>query len=102
MSTEPPVSIDAKQIASVAKPYKLQFEKAQDSWVLLYPEGMVKLNGPAGEILQRCDGKKTILSVVDELEVAFEQKGLLDDVIAFIEIALKKRWITLGAVDNNG
>ncbi len=102
MSTESTISIDAQQVASVAKPYKLQFEKAQDSWVLLYPEGMVKLNGPAGEILQRCDGKKNIESVVDELEAAFEQKGLLKDVIAFLEIALDKRWVALSAPVEHG
>ena len=34
---------------------RLQWEPAQDCHVLLYPEGMVKLNQSAGEILKRCD-----------------------------------------------
>ena len=33
--------------------YRLQWEEVQQSWVLLYPEGMVKLNGSAGEIIKR-------------------------------------------------
>lgn len=97
MSSESVASINTLHIAAVAKPYRLQFEQAQDSWVLLYPEGMVKLNGPAGEILKRMDGLKNIDSVVDELEAAFEQKGLQKDVVSFIEIALEKRWITVSS-----
>lgn len=95
MSSESAVSIKTTQIVTIAKPYRIQFENAQDSWVLLYPEGMVKLNGPAGEILSRCDGVKDINSVVGELETAFEQKGLEKDVLAFLDIALEKRWIAL-------
>lgn len=95
MSTNSAVSINTKQIVSIAKPYRIQFEDAQDNWVLLYPEGMVKLNGPAGEILSRCDGAKNINDIVGELETAFEQKGLEKDVVSFIEIALEKRWIAL-------
>jgi len=89
-------TIATTNIVSIAKPYKLQFEQAQDSWVLLYPEGMVKLNGPAGEILKRCDGVKNILAVIDELESAFDQQGLQDDVLAFMEIALEMQPATLG------
>ena len=36
--------------------FRLQWEPAQGCFVLLYPEGMVKLNQSAGEILKRCDG----------------------------------------------
>jgi len=95
MSDSANTPINGNQIAAVAKLYRLQFEEAQDSWVLLYPEGMVKLNGPAGEILKRCDGVKDINSVVQELETAFEQKGLENDVLGFLEVALEKRWVTL-------
>lgn len=28
--------------------FRFQWEEAQQAYVLLYPEGMVKLNGPAG------------------------------------------------------
>ena len=31
--------------------FRLQWEPAQDAHVLLYPEGMVKLNGSAGAII---------------------------------------------------
>jgi pyrroloquinoline quinone biosynthesis protein D len=39
--------------------FRLQWEEAQQAYVLLYPEGMVKLNLSAAEILKRCDGDHT-------------------------------------------
>jgi len=77
----------------IARGYRLQWEEVQDAWVLLYPEGMVKLNGSAGEILRRCDGERTVQAIVGELEKAFETTGLTDDVVAFLEIAVRQRWI---------
>ena len=77
----------------IARGYRLQWEEVQDAWVLLYPEGMVKLNGSAGEILRRCDGERTVQAIVGELEKAFETTGLADDVVAFLEIAVRQRWV---------
>ena len=73
--------------------FRLQWEEVQQSWVLLYPEGMVKLNGSAGEIIKRLDGKKTITELIAELEKDFETSGLQSDVLAFLEIADKQGWV---------
>ncbi|TXH63730.1 MAG: pyrroloquinoline quinone biosynthesis peptide chaperone PqqD [Burkholderiaceae bacterium] len=74
--------------------FRLQWEPAQDCHVLLYPEGMVKLNGSAGEIMKRCDGQRRVAEIVGELEAAFNAQGLRSDVIAFVEMARKQRWLT--------
>jgi len=95
MSEETANAIDAQQVVTIAKPYRLQFENAQACWVLLYPEGMVKLNGPAGEILSRCDGEKAIATVIEELETAFDQSNLQQDVLGFLEIARENRWVLI-------
>jgi pyrroloquinoline quinone biosynthesis protein D len=73
--------------------FRLQWEPAQDCHVLLYPEGMVKLNQSAGEILKRCDGKRDVGAIVADLESTFNAAGLRADVDAFIEIAVKQRWL---------
>ena len=73
--------------------FRLQWEPAQDCHVLLYPEGMVKLNGSAGEIMKRCDGERSIATIVGELEAAFTTTGLQGDVLAFVEIAGRQRWL---------
>ena len=74
--------------------FRLQWEAAQDCHVLLYPEGMVKLNGSAGQIIQRCDGQRSVATIVAELEQAFSTAGLEADVLAFVQMAADKRWLT--------
>lgn len=82
----------------VAKGFRLQWEPAQQSHVLLYPEGMVKLNGSAGEIMKRCDGQRSIADIVGELEDVFALPGLEKDVLAFVEVAVQQRWLSLHEV----
>ena len=73
--------------------FRFQWEPAQQAHVLLYPEGMVKLNQSAGEILRRCDGARSVAEVVADLEQAFATTGLEADVIAFLELARKQQWV---------
>ena len=80
---------------AIARGFRLQWEPAQNAHVLLYPEGMVKLNGSAGEILKRCDGSRDIDAIVGDLERAFEATGLTKDVTTFISMALERKWIEL-------
>lgn len=73
--------------------YRMQWEEAQQGWVLLYPEGMVKLNPPAAEILRRCDGKTTITGLIADLQAAFGEADLRADVLAFLEQAHGRGWL---------
>ena len=73
--------------------FRLQWEAAQDCHVLLYPEGMVKLNASAGQILLRCDGERSVEDIVTDLEAAFSATGLEPEVRSFIEIAHRQRWL---------
>ncbi len=87
-------------ISATAKPrlgsgFRLQWEAAQQAHVLLYPEGIVKLNGSAGAIMSRCDGTRTLEAIVDELERAFETNGLAADVEAFVALAVERRWLEI-------
>ncbi len=84
---------DPRSRPAVARLFRLQFEPAQDAWVLLYPEGMVKLNAPAAEILKRCDGKRSVDDIVGELETAFAKTPLRDDVHAFLDQARERGWL---------
>jgi len=73
--------------------FRMQWEEAQQSHVLLYPEGMVRLNQSAGEILKRCDGATTVDDIVAQLERQFNTTGLRDDVLGLLAHALDKDWI---------
>lgn len=79
----------------VSRRFRLQWEDAQNAWVLLYPEGMVKLNQSAGEILRRCDGGRTVAAIVAELEEAFGASGLAADVANFLAMARAQQWIEI-------
>lgn len=79
----------------VARGFRLQWEEAQGCHVLLYPEGMVKLNRSAGEILTRCTGTATVAEIVADLETAFGATGLQGDVERFLDMARQQRWVEL-------
>ena len=72
--------------------FRMQWEETQDNYVLLYPEGMVKLNQSAAEILKRCDGRHSVPAIVEELEQAFNAGGLKDDVDDFLRVANERGW----------
>ncbi|MFY0119870.1 pyrroloquinoline quinone biosynthesis peptide chaperone PqqD, partial [Acinetobacter baumannii] len=51
----------SRQSLPVLRPgFRLQWEPVQNGHVLLYPEGMVKLNGSAGEIMTLIDGRRDV------------------------------------------
>ncbi len=89
----PQAAIDMTARPRVAAHFRVQWEEVQKAWVLLYPEGMVKLNGSAGAILQRLDGEKTVQAVIDELESLFETTALTADVLDFLAIAQRQGWV---------
>ena len=82
---------------AIAQGLRLQWEPAQEAHVLLYPEGMVKLNGSAGAIMSRCNGARTLAEIVADLERSYGLSGLEADVRAFVRLALEKRWLEVRA-----
>ena len=79
----------------LARLFRMQWEEAQQTYVLLYPEGMVKLNQSASEILKRCDGERDVQAIIADIEQAFNATGLEKDVTGFLEIALERGWIVV-------
>jgi pyrroloquinoline quinone biosynthesis protein D len=87
------ISDSAKPV--VGRGFRLQWEPAQQAHVLLYPEGMVKLNGSAGAIMSRCDGVRTVAEIVADIERAYGVTGLSGDVAAFVAMARANSWLEL-------
>jgi pyrroloquinoline quinone biosynthesis protein D len=87
--------IGAESRPAVARGFRLQWEAAQNAHVLLYPEGMIKLNSSAGEILKRCDGATTLADITADLERAFATSNLSVDVIRFVTMAVEKKWLQI-------
>ena len=63
--------------------------------MLLYPEGIVKLNQTAGEIIKRCDGVRTVGELVRELQTVFpgDDQRVEEGVLKFVEVFRAKGWI---------
>ncbi|HJW27494.1 MAG TPA: pyrroloquinoline quinone biosynthesis peptide chaperone PqqD [Rhodocyclaceae bacterium] len=75
--------------------YVFRWEASQDSYILLYPEGLIKLNPSAGEILKRCDGGRDVAAIVADLQAAFPGHGeaIAGSVRNFIDLACDKGWL---------
>lgn len=89
-------AIDPNWTPTINPHFRLQWEEAQEAYVLLYPEGMIKLNPSGGEILSRCTGIE-IAEIIADLERQFpEAEGLANDVLEFLAIAYQRNWLNHG------
>ena len=89
----PPGGPEMPAFPKLSRLFRLQFESAQDAWVLLYPEGMVQLNQSAAEILRRCDGRRHFDDIVIELQTLFGVSGLRPQIEALVQEGQRRGWI---------
>jgi pyrroloquinoline quinone biosynthesis protein D len=88
------MSIQQTDIYAIALHHRFQWEEAQNCFVILFPEGMVKLNGGAGEVLNLVDGKRAVSDIVTELKAKFSDVPDLDkDIVGMLELAIEKAWL---------
>lgn len=75
--------------------YVFRWEASQDAHILLYPEGLIKLNPAAAEILKRCDGERTADDIIADLNAAFpgQPDAIARDTQAFLSAAQDKGWL---------
>ena len=82
------------QTPRLRRGFRFQWEPAQQAHVLLYPEGMVKLNGSAGAILGEVDGQRDVETIISDLQRQFPDVPSLDaDVREFLNDAAQRHWI---------
>ena len=77
----------------LANGYRFQWEPAQDSHVLLYPEGMVKLNQTAALILSKVNNERSLEQIKAELNRQFPDADVDEDIELFVRTAIEKRWL---------
>ena len=86
----------ASKIPKLRRGFRLQYEPVQSCHVLLYPEGMIKLNDSAGEILKQVDGQHSVEQIIAELRGRFpDVPGIDEDILVFMEVANAQFWIEL-------
>jgi pyrroloquinoline quinone biosynthesis protein D len=88
------IQIQDADVYALAHHHRFQWEEAQSSYVILFPEGMVKLHGGAGEVLKRVDGKATVGEIVADLKATFpDAEDIEKDITGMFELAAGKGWL---------
>ncbi|MDE2515454.1 MAG: pyrroloquinoline quinone biosynthesis peptide chaperone PqqD [Rhodospirillales bacterium] len=67
MSSPPAIPARPKLAPGV----RLHHDATRQAWVLLAPERVVELEGPAREIVQRCDGRHAPDQIIDALAALY-------------------------------
>lgn len=87
---------NASRVPRLRPGFRFQWEPVQNAHVLLYPEGMVRLNESAGAVLNQVDGQRSVAHIVATLEKQFPEAGsLMADVWDFLKDAEQKNWIEI-------
>lgn len=89
------MSLSANTVFRLSPHYVFRWEESQAAYILLYPEGLIKLNGSAGEILKRCDGQRSVGEIVADLQAAFpgDAAEISHGTQAFLVLAQDKGWL---------
>ncbi|MEJ0015168.1 MAG: pyrroloquinoline quinone biosynthesis peptide chaperone PqqD [Acetobacteraceae bacterium] len=74
---------------------RLHFDATRSAWVLLGPERIIEMEGPAHDILRRCDGLHTLDQIIDELAALYtaERAEIAGDVTDMLADLAARRMI---------
>ena len=75
---------------------KLRFDETRQVWVILAPERVLAPDEIAVEVLQLCDGVRSVADMVDQLatKYAAERGAIATDVIAMLQDLADKGFLT--------
>lgn len=93
MEGERPLDLD--DTIEFSPTHHFRWEEPQQAHVLLYPEGIVKLNNTAAAILSSCTSAISIGAGAAEIGVLYGRSDLDTEILNFLEIARAKGWIRL-------
>jgi pyrroloquinoline quinone biosynthesis protein D len=69
---------------------RLQYDDVREEHVLLIPEGVVRLNPTAAEVLDLCDGERSLDDIVGALSARYEGADIGDDVRELVAAMAQK------------
>jgi pyrroloquinoline quinone biosynthesis protein D len=64
---------------------RLRYDEVREEHQLLIPEGVVRLNHTAAEVLELCDGERSLDEIVDTLTARYDGSDLRDDVQGLVD-----------------
>ena len=69
-------------------------ENTEQLRVLQMPERALRLNGPSLEIVQRCDGRRTVAQIISELQKIYakaDPQKVGQDILGYLALLQKER-----------
>ena len=89
------MTLDDEARPRLPRGVRLRHDSVRGEWHLLAPERVVQANGPAVEVLKRCDGATSLGAIVDDLATTFAaDRALIDrDVRALLADLVAKRMV---------
>jgi pyrroloquinoline quinone biosynthesis protein D len=64
---------------------RLRYDDVREEHLLLVPEGAVRLNPSAAEVLELCDGQRSVDEIVGVLSSRYHGADLSDDVRELVD-----------------
>ncbi|MFZ3199813.1 MAG: pyrroloquinoline quinone biosynthesis peptide chaperone PqqD [Candidatus Acidiferrales bacterium] len=84
-------------------------ENSGQARMLLMPERALRLNGPSLEIVERCDGRRTVRQIITELQGIYskaEPEKVEQDILGYLAALRDKRALDFAsgaaAIDDEG
>ena len=75
---------------------RLRYDEVREEHVLLIPEGVVRLNPTAAEVLELCDGERSLEEIAAALSARYAGADVTDDVRELLD-ALTQRGLVVDA-----
>jgi pyrroloquinoline quinone biosynthesis protein D len=75
---------------------RLRYDEVREEHLLLIPEGAVRLNPTAAEVLELCDGERSLDDIVGTLSARYDGADIRDDVVELVD-AMAQRGLVVDA-----
>jgi pyrroloquinoline quinone biosynthesis protein D len=69
---------------------RLRYDEVREEHVLLVPEGVVRLNPTAAEVLELCDGERSLDEIAGTLAARYDGADVRDDIRRLVDAMVEK------------
>jgi pyrroloquinoline quinone biosynthesis protein D len=77
---------------------RLRYDEVREEHLLLVPEGAVRLNPTAAEVLELCDGERSLDDIVSAISDRYDGADVRADVTELVD-GLAQRGLVVDAAD---
>jgi pyrroloquinoline quinone biosynthesis protein D len=76
---------------------RLRYDEVREEHVLLIPEGVVRLNPTAAQVLELCDGERSLDDIASALSARYQGADVRDDVRELVDAMAQRGLVVDGA-----